>query len=173
MGTYQNLLTGGKPSTQFNNGFEQGDGQLPVLWRIYENASLGFTANFARDSSTSHSGVASASISNSTESTSGNASFYLNPIIPIITDSNYTLSAWVSGSGVIGTNNISIAWFDTSGNYITQNFSSNTPSGKFAWTQLSVSGTAPSGAAMCEIHLNSQGNTRTVWFDDVSFQGGD
>ncbi|TDX02142.1 carbohydrate binding domain-containing protein [Dinghuibacter silviterrae] len=169
MATYQNLLEGGKPSTLFNNGFEQGDGRLPVLWRIYQNAALGFTATFARDSSVAHSGVASAAISHSTQSASGQASFYLNPIEPVSPGTTYTLSAWVKGAGATGSNGISMAWFDENGNYLSQDFSPDAPSGTFGWTQLVATGVAPSGTAMCEIHLNSQGNTGTVWFDDVTF----
>lgn len=169
--TYQQLLHGGTVSTLFNNGFEQGDGQLPVLWRIYQNASLGFTATFARDSTVSHSGVASASIRNSTESALGTASFYLNPIEPVIPGKKYTLSAWVKGTGVTDSNGLSIAWFDSTGNYLSQPFSSDAPLGTYGWTQLVLdSAVAPSSAAMCEIHLNSQSNTGTVWFDDVDFE---
>jgi hypothetical protein len=169
MATYQQLLKGGQPSTLFNNGFEQGDGQLPTLWRIYQNASLGFTATFVRDSSVAHSGTASAAISNSTQSNNGQASFYLNPITPIVPGKSYTLSAWVKGASITGSNSLSIAWFDQSGNYLSQSFSSDAATGTYTWKQLTDSGTAPANAAMCEIHLNSQANTGTIWFDDVSF----
>ena len=170
MATYQGLLQGGRPSLLFNNGFEQGDGQLPALWRIYQNASLGFTATFARDSSVSHSEVASASIAQSTESSSGQAGFYLNPVEPVLPGKTYTLSVWVKGAGVTGSNRMSIAWFDENDHYLSQTFSSNAPSGTYDWKQLTVSGSAPSNAAMCEIHLNSQANAGKVWFDDVSFE---
>jgi hypothetical protein len=172
MATYQGLLQGGTPSTLFNNGFEQGDGQLPVLWRIYQKPTLGFTATFARDPNVAHSGVASASISRSTVSNAGNASFYLNPIIPVVPGRPYLLTAWVKDSAATGSNNLSIAWFDATGAYISQDFSADAPTGTVGWTQLTDTATAPGGAAMCELHLNSQGNTGTVWFDDVDLQPG-
>jgi len=168
--TYQQVLAGGQPGTLFNNGFEQGDGRLPVLWRIYQDSSLGFTAAFARDSTVSHGGVASASISRSTESSSGQASFYLNPIEPVVAGKTYTLSGWVKGAGVTGSNGLSIAWFDNNGNYLSQAFSADAPVGTYGWKQSTVSGDAPANAVMCEIHLNSQANSGTIWFDDVVFE---
>ncbi len=170
--TYQRILAGNDVSDNFNNGFEQGDGQLPILWRIYKNESLGFTAKFARDATVSHNGAASASIASSTKSSLGEASFYLNPIQPVIPGKNYSLSAWVSGSLVTDSNTLSIAWFDINGHYLSQNFSGNAPLGEFGWLSLNVSAIAPTGAAMCEIHINSQANSGTVWFDDVGFQCG-
>lgn len=167
--TYRQLLAGGQPELSFNNGFEQGDSRLPVLWRIYQDTSLGFTATFARDPNVAHSGAASASISGSTESSYGQASFYLNPIVPIIAGKTYSFSAWVKGAGATGSNGLSIAWFDDKGNYLSQVFSTDAPAGTYNWTQLTVTGAAPAGAAMCEIHLNSQANTGKIWFDDVAF----
>ncbi len=166
--SYQSLLGGAAVDTSFNNGFEKGDGQLPTLWRIYQNASLGFTATFARDGTVSHSGSASASIAQSTQSTSGQASFYLNPLLPTIPGKTYTFSGWVKGSGVTGSNGLSIAWFDNNGAYLTQSFSSNAPTGTYNWTQLGLSSVAPANAAKYEIHLNSAANSGKIWFDDIT-----
>ncbi len=170
--TIASLLAGNAVETSFNNGFEQGDEQgLPTLWRISQNASLGFTANFARDTTVAHSGNASAKISRSTASNDGTASFFLNPIQYVIPGQAYTLSVWAKGLNTIGSNYLSIAWFDATGNMLSQDDSPNFPNGTYDWQQRTLTTRAPSQVAAMEIHLNSRGNTGTVWFDDVSFNG--
>lgn len=169
--TWKNIMAGGAVSSEFNQGFERVDdvGQ-PQLWRIYQSASKGYTANFARDTAKHrYGGAASARISQSTTSNSGTASYYLNPVTPIVPGQSYTLSAWISGSAATGTNTVSIAWFDKNGTYLSQPTSSATPAGSFWWQQKTVTAAAPAGAVKAELHLNSKGNTGSVWFDDVTF----
>jgi hypothetical protein len=168
--TIASLLAGNHIETSFNNGFEQGDGQgLPTLWRISQNAALGITANFAWDTTVAHSGRASASISASTTSKYGAASFFLNPIQYVIPGQTYSVSVWARGLRVTGRDYVSIAWFDATGKLLSQAASPSFPLGTYDWQQRILIATAPSQAAGMEIHLNSQGNTGTVWFDDVSF----
>ncbi len=168
--TIANLLAGAPVETSFNNGFEQGDGQgLPTLWRISQNASLGFTANFARDTTVAHSGNASARISHSTANTHGTASFFLNPIQYVIPGGTYTVSAWAKGLHSTGSNDLSIVWVDATGHVLSQDDSPHFPTGTYDWQQRTLPARAPAQAVAMEIHLNSQGNAGTVWFDDVSF----
>jgi hypothetical protein len=72
-------------------------------------------------------------------------------------------------SHTIGSNYLSIAWFDATGNMLSQDDSPNFPNGTYDWQQRTLTTRAPSQAAAMEIRLNSRGNTGTVWFDDVSF----
>jgi hypothetical protein len=168
--TIASLLAGNPIETSFNNGFEQGDGQgLPTLWRIAQNASLGFTANFAQDTTVAHSGKASARISHSTESKYGTASFFLNPIQYVIPGQTYSVSVWGKGLLATGRDYLSIAWFDAAGHLLSENASPCFSNGTYDWQQRTLVARAPAQAAGMEIHLNSQGNTGTVWFDDVSF----
>jgi hypothetical protein len=168
--TITSLFAGNPIDTSFNSGFERSDGQgLPTIWRIYQNASLGFTADFACDNTASHTGVAAAKISNSTTSTQGIASFYVVPVQYVLPGHIYELSAWVKGLDLTGSNSLSIVWFDANGNYLSQNFSAAVPAGTSDWRQLSVIASAPANAAGMEVHLNSQGNTGSVWFDDIGF----
>lgn len=168
--TIASLLAGNPIETSFNNGFEQGNGQgLPTLWRISQNASLGFTANFAQDTTVAHAGKASARISHSTTSKYGTASFFLNPIQPVIPGQTYSVSAWAKGLSATGRDYLSIAWFDAAGNSLSQAASPAFPNGTYNWQLRTLTTKAPAQAAGMEIHLNSQGNTGTVWFDDVSF----
>jgi hypothetical protein len=43
------------------------------------------------------------------------------------------------------------------------------PSGTYDWQPRTLSAQAPAQATAMEIHLNSRGDTGSVWFDDVSF----
>jgi len=168
--TIASLLAGNPVETSFNNGFEQGDGQgLPTLWRISQNASLGFTANFARDTTVAHSGNASARISHSKASTHGTASFFLNPIQYVIPGRTYTVSVWAKGLHSTGRDYLSIVWVDATGHVSSEDDSPPFPTGTYDWQLRILTARAPAQAAAMEIHLNSRGNTGTVWFDDVSF----
>ena len=168
--TIASLLAGNPVETSFNNGFEEGDGQgLPALWRIAQNASLGYTANFARDTTVAHSGKASARISHSTASTHGTASFFLNPIQYVILGRTYTVSVWAKGLHSTGSDYLSIVWVDAAGHVLSEDDAPHFPTGTYDWQQRTLTASAPAQAAAMEIHLNSRGNSGTVWFDDVSF----
>ncbi len=168
--TIASLLAGYRVETSFNNGFEQGDGQgLPTLWRIAQNAAQGVTADFAQDTTVAHSGYASAKISHSTASPHGTASFFLNPIQYVIPGRTYTVSVWAKGLHTTGRNYLSLAWFDVTGNLVAHYDAPLFPKGTYTWQRRTLTVRAPSQAAGMEIHLNSRGNSGTVWFDDVSF----
>lgn len=168
--TIQNLLAGSILDLSFNNGFESVDGNgLPTLWRIYQNSSLNFTANFSRDTTTSHSGNASVKIWNSVSSGYGTPQFFLTPIQYINPNETVTLSGYMKGQNVTGVNNIEINWYDSSDNYLYSSTSSNLPTGNSNWQNYSVTVTVPSNAAIYNIGLESGDNTGSVWFDDISF----
>lgn len=168
--TIQSLIAGNPVDTSFNNGFEQSDGQgLPTYWRLWQSATSGFTADFAWDNTTAHTGVSSAKISNSTSSNNGTASYYVTPVQFAKPGQQYTYSVWAKGLNATGNNSISIAWFDNNNTYLSQSYSPLLPTGTTNWQTLSVTATAPANAATMELHLNSKGNTGSVWFDDVIF----
>jgi hypothetical protein len=168
--TLARLLAGHRVQTSFNNGFEQGDGQgLPTLWRTAQNAAQGVTANFAQDRTVAHSGHASATIAHSTASPDGTASFFLVPLHYVLPGRTYTVSVWAKGLHTTGRNYLSLAWFDGTGNLLTQADAPPFPEGTYSWQQRTLTASAPSQAAGMELHLNSSGNSGTVWFDDVSF----
>jgi hypothetical protein len=168
--TIARLLAGHRVRTSLNNGFEQGDGQgLPTLWRIAQNASRGVTADFAQDRTVAHSGTASATISHSTASPHGTASFFLTPIQYVIPGRTYTAAVWAKGEHATGRNSLSIVWVDEEGHAFAQDEAPPFPQGTYDWQPRTLSIRAPAQATGMEIHLNSRGNTGTVWFDDVSF----
>ena len=168
--TIASLLAGNPVQTWFNNGFEQGDGHgLPTLWRIAQNASRGYRADFARDTTVAHSGKASARISHSKASTHGTASLFLNPIQYVIPGRRYTVSVWAKGLHSTGSNYLSIVWVDATGHLISEDDTPPFPTGTYDWQLRTLSARAPAQAAAMEIHLNSRGNSGSVWFDDVSF----
>ena len=169
--TIASLLAGNPIVTSFNNGFEQGDGQgMPTLWRIDQNASLGYTAKFAWDTTVAHSGKASVRISHSTTSKHGTAGLFVNPIQYIIPGQTSSVSAWGKGLHSTGRDYLSIVWVDVYGRVISEADSPPFPTGTYDWQPRTVTAMAPAQATAMEIHLNSRGNTGTVWFDDVSFQ---
>jgi hypothetical protein len=168
--TVARLLAGGPIETSFNNSFEQSDGHgLPTLWRTEQNAAPGFTATFAWDTTVAHSGRASVRISDNTTSPSCVASFFLNPVQYVVPGQTYTVSVWAKGLRATGRSYASIAWFDATGNVLSQSASPGFPLGTYNWQIRRLIARAPAQAAGMEIHLNSQGNSGTVWFDDVSF----
>jgi hypothetical protein len=130
---------------------------------------MGFSAQFARDATVAHSGMASARISQSTTSSSGSPAFYLSPLTPIVPDRSYAVSVWMQGSNATGTNQAVVAWFDAARTYIGQSPLPASSTGTFGWQQLAGTVAAPAGAAIAELHLASRGNAGTVWFDDASF----
>ena len=158
----------GSVSESFNNGFEEqipGTTVLPALWQIYESG-LG---HFASDTTVAHTGNASVKIWDSSSSSSGNPSFFTYPIAGVDAGTTRTASVFVKGSNATGTTQICLAWFGSDFSYL-GNDCDGSVSGTTAWSQISVSGTAPAGVAFVEIFLTSADNTGTVWFDDVAFK---
>jgi hypothetical protein len=193
--TVMRALNGGSvPSDAFNNGFEQVDAAgLPLLWRLYERPCAGFPApacgyqaDFAGDASVSHTGSASARISNGVNNKYGTPAFYLSPPMPTLPGNVYTLTAYARGNNVSGSARVSISWYSETGCFIGGQGSASLPSGTSDWTQLSVTATLPAsgssqvcaGALPAYVELRmesgstSPGGGGTVWFDDVSFREG-
>lgn len=74
-----------------------------------------------------------------------------------ITKENRTFRAAVYSKGdhATGTTEIQIAWFSADGAYLTHVSSAPLPNGTIRWRQLSVTATAPPGAAYPEIFLRA------------------
>ena len=104
------LNAGSPPSTDFNNGFEESDSAgLPLLWRLYQRPcasfkppACGYQAEFAQDTSVSHTGGASARIRNGVSNPAGTPAFYLSPPQPTLPGHIYTLTAYAKGQEVSG-----------------------------------------------------------------------
>jgi hypothetical protein len=166
--TVSTFFASGVVDESFNNGFEDwiaGSPSLPTLWQVYE-PNLG---NFSVDTTTYHSGSASAKIWNSSSSPTGNPSFYIYPMAEIKPGSSHTATAWVMGQNATGTTQICLSWFSSSSVYL-GNACSGSLSGTTQWQQISETSTAPAGAAYVLLFLTSANNAGTAWFDDVSFQ---
>ncbi len=160
-------LATGTVNTTFNSGFEQCANGVPAGWQIYR-ANQG---TFSCDSTATHSGAFAAKISQSTGDSSGVPSFTVDPIISgLVAGRTFTASVWARGSNVTGQTRIALCWFGINNQYLGQVGSAPLPAGTTSWTQLSVSASAPAGAAYVQIDLKSAYNTGAVWFDDISFQ---
>lgn len=178
-------------SPDFNNGFEQiDDSGLPTLWRLrskpcgsYPAPACGFQADFAADTSVSHSGGASARISNGISNQYGMPGFFLSPPTPTLPGHTYTATAFARGQNVAGAARVNLSLYTRAGCYLGSSTSASLPAGDSSWTPLSASIALPmqSNAQVCggalpayvEIHLESGAASPTgggtVWFDDVTF----
>lgn len=183
--------SGAALSPDFNNGFEQlDDSGLPVLWRLrskpcgtYPAPACGFQADFAGDSSVSHSGGASARISSGIGNQYGMPGFFLSPPTPVVPGHTYTATAFARGQNVAGVARVNLSMYTRAGCYLGSSTSASLPAGDSSWTPLSASIALPAqgDAQVCggalpayvEIHLESgasaPANGGTVWFDDVTF----
>ena len=171
--TIAGIFAGNPIDTSLNNGFELAAGlpNVPSNWRVY---GYGY-GTFARDTTTAHSGAASASLSQTTALQNGSAPCWFEmTTTPPIVGQQYTLSAYVGYNQTTGgTTTVNLAWWDAAGHYVgsaSAILSPTTTSTATQWTLVSATGTVPSGAAQAEIALCSKQNSGTVWFDDVSLQ---
>lgn len=164
MTSLRTFLTSRQVSGDFNNGFEAGDDTGPFEWKRFAagNGSLTWDTTVAR------TGRASARISAS-GSIGAVPSWTADPVdLRVSPGQRYVLSAWARGEQATGRTRVAIAWFDADSRYQGQSESSALPTGDTDWRELRAEGTAPAGAAYAKIHLKSEGNAGTAWFDDVS-----
>jgi hypothetical protein len=161
------VMAGGAVDTTIDNGFESCTaGSTPPQWLIYH----GSEGQFACDMTVSHSGTASARISQSTGDSAGEPAFYETPIVgTLVPGKTYTATVWARGLNATGATGVVIAWFSATTGWLSNTSSAALPAGTTNWTQLTASGVAPAGATYVQIHLRSSYNTGTAWFDDVSF----
>jgi hypothetical protein len=160
------LFATGTPDTSMNGGFEQGVGLDPADWQRFRPQD----GSFLWDHTVAHTGQSSVQLSDTTGDASGTAAWFTTPI-PTLTSpgGSFVATAWAKGTASTGFNRVAIAWFSVSNAYLGQAESAGLPGGTTGWTQLSVTSTAPAGAAYAELHLKSSGNQGAVWFDDVTF----
>lgn len=190
--TMTSIMGGTAIDTTFNGGFETSDGgTYATLWRQYvpmrssgAPLSPAAAATFTRDTTTFHTGTASMKLSavsqggtgwtNAFSTPSPYAAAYITPIATVKPGDSHTATCYAKGDGGTGgTAALTLYYFDA--NYVclgTATVSSATfASTTTAWTQLSVTATAPSGAYACEIHCEilGTGYSGSFWFDDVTF----
>jgi len=148
-----------QPDPFFNGGFELAG---PALWRRRG------AATFARDTTVFHEGIASESIGALGASKTFRASLSTIPPVPwVVPGATMTLSAWVRGDRVTGTNEIVIRYYDQSRNQIAEGDSEPIAQGTTDWAQVTLQTVVPPAASYVRIMLTSDGNAGRVWFDDV------
>lgn len=166
--TLARIFAGATPAESFDNSFEEGADE-PAIWRRW----LPQDASFARDVSVARSGRASARISGATgDHATGCPAFYAAPIAAVRPGVKYAASVWAQERNGSGHARVVLAWTDASGRFLASTASQPLPAGTLGWTQLSVSGAPPTGAAAVEIELQDCEDPGTVWFDDVGFSPG-
>jgi hypothetical protein len=160
----QALYTNGTLSTDYNSDFTGQSGGLPLDWST-QDATQG---TLAWDGTVGHDALGSASLSNTSSSSSAIPNFNVIPINNLSgVGQTVTDSVWAKGTNATGSNVVDIAWFDANGTYISNADSTALPGGTTNWTQLSVTATAPASAVYFQEDLKSADNSGTVWFDDA------
>jgi hypothetical protein len=156
----------GMVSTDFNGGFEQRVGTLPSEWMIYHASE----AQFAWDDTVSHTGNASARISNSTSDAYGGPAFYTSPIdSSVLPGQVYAVSGWVRGRRLTGDTQLALTWWSDRDQYLGQAVSPRLTRGTTGWTMLTARGVAPPKAAYAEIYCDSLDDKGSAWFDDITY----
>jgi hypothetical protein len=136
---------------------------LPMVWSTF----LSTQGLLAYDRNVGHRQPGSVRLSNTRLSSMGAPLFYLVPTTPVISGQFWTVSVWAKGTGVNGTAQLSLAWFNSDVSYMGDSNSSPLPQGNSGWTRLLVTARVPPEARSLLICLKSYDNAGTVWFDDV------
>ena len=87
---------------------------------------------------------------------------------PVQPGQKWHAEAWAKGQNATGTSEIALSWFDANDRWLGQTSSKRVAAGTTGWTKLTVTATAPAGAASVQLHLKSGDNKGSVWFDDVT-----
>jgi hypothetical protein len=166
--TVKAVFTGAAIDRSINGGFEADGGGLPTLWELDGSGK----ATFARDTTVSHSGGASARISQSTDAGDYiGPAFLAEPVTGAQPGEFHSLAVWVRGVNATGTTTLRIQWFNAGMSMISA-LTGTVPATALAggqWAQYAAWGTAPAGTAYTRLVLSSTNNSGSVWFDDVAW----
>ncbi|BCJ42092.1 hypothetical protein GCM10010168_65300 [Actinoplanes ianthinogenes] len=149
-------------NTLLDLGFEATPGNSP--WRPY----LASEGAAVRSSDAAHTGSWSAKFSGTTRADGGLPSIRIAPVAPVRPGQTWRAEAWAKGQNATGTSEIALSWFDANDRWLGQTSSKRVAAGTTGWTKLTVTATAPAGAASVQLHLKSGDNRGSVWFDDVT-----
>ena len=150
--------------TDTNLDFAAGDAGRPLYWQVFDPGQ----GTFLWDPTSSARGGGSAGLRQTTGSSAQVPGYVLDPVVvPTRPGQTFAASAWVRGDAATGSNRLSISWFGAAGTYLGKTESADAPVGTTGWTHLTVTSPAPPGAEYEQLHLESSGNTGTVWFSDA------
>jgi hypothetical protein len=86
---------------------------------------------------------------------------------PVLTPHQVTTAqAWVTRRAGKGTERIALAYFDSSGRYLSQ-VESRSATGQIGWELLSVRAVAPQDATLVQLHLKAGAESGRACYDDV------
>jgi hypothetical protein len=165
----------GSPAPVGLNGTMQGSqsdssgNTLPARWSLYLGASQPVSA--VTDTGTTYQGSPSVRLYGSAGTVSGNPpALQSAPVTsPVIYPGfTYTFSIALQGSGSTGTTNLEVAWYTSTGTYISStNGSGLTLTGSFV--PYSLNSTAPSTAAYARLFVNVGYNAGSIWAAGASW----
>ncbi len=149
-----------------NYDLSVGSGNVPAVW----TAQLPDFGQLAWEPNLSYQAGGALKMSATMSSGQADPAYVMTPIDNLTTsDRVFNASAYVMGADSSGYNVVSISWFASDGRYLGQSVSPLAPRGSFAWTRLSVTSGAPSGAAYATLSVKSADNPGSVWFSDISW----
>ena len=151
-----------------NPSFEKAHGKdknLPAGWGVY--ASPGTTATFKRDTTTAHSGEASAYFSNQ-----GPMTALWSTRLQCMPGLSYTVEVWVKMRNATGRTGVSIRFLDEDKNWLGGPiFQPNPLVGTMDWTKVVYKVDPPPGAGGVVVFLsNTNSKGAEVWYDDISIK---
>lgn len=163
------VFSSGGAAGGLNGDFSAAAGGRPALWQTY----LSTEGTLGWDPSVGHDAPGAVKLSGTSGGPGGYPSFWVTPPQqPTAPGQRFTASAWARGAGAAGVNDVAIVWFDGQDRMIAQSVSPALPAGTTPWTPLTVTSTAPAGAAYGSIYLRSASNPGAVWYDDVTWTEG-
>jgi len=163
------LFGTGRPSLDFNTGFEHGVSSgagtvVPAEWSVHADAAM----EIAEDTSVARRGVASARL----RSLGGRAGRGFLSIVPVDSTATRgttaTVAAWVRMASPGAAVTVALQWLDGSSRAFETRYSATAPA-RGRWVRLVVSDRAPRRARSVRIFLIGSHVSGSVWFDDVRF----
>lgn len=100
-------------------------------------------------------------------SQSGSRAAYDSCLIPVVSNGEYRLTAWLKTQSACGANQIGLAWYSGCMSSCLGEVRSGTITGTHDWTKVTLAAHAPDDAAFVRANLISESNPGKAWFDDI------
>jgi hypothetical protein len=165
----RHLFASGRPSLDFDNGFERGvsngaGGVVPAEWSARADAGM----EVAQDTAVAHRGLASARL-RSLDGSAGGGFFSIVPVdATALRGTKAVAAVSVRLASRRAAVTLALQWFDAATRAVGTRYSRRAAPTR-RWQELAVVDRAPRRARSVRIFLIGKGVTGSVWFDDVRF----
>jgi hypothetical protein len=163
------MFAAGRPSLDFDNGFEHGvsngfGGLVPAEWSLHGDTNM----EVVQDTGVAHTGVASARL-RSEDGVPGHAYLYVAPIdAAALAGATASASVWARVASPGADVRLEVDWLDGASRYLSRATSLPARSGG-GWRRLVLRTRRPARARSVRIYLVGARLTGSVWFDDATF----